>query len=177
MAGPRTRSKKVDKVPSQVDVAYLGSIEEMEMFGAPDGDHVLLYDYQYRLEISEEFPAVAVRPLRTEEDDGDCELYFRLALSGGIDVSAYAAQLSLDRIPEVLYWMAVSLYEEAVVHGPGYKPRFMTLTVRELSASNDAMPRLTQLFAEPQELPVTYDLDTGTLTNYNPQPAQSQESE
>lgn len=175
MATPRKRSKKETKVISAVDEAYLTSIEEMRLFGEDTyGDGVLhLYDYQYRLDMREEFPACSVVDV--------LEYYGGFATVGpnegirltsfGADGSFYKDELALFAAPYLVYVRALDLITFGK-HGE-WLPRNLVITIADLYCPAAQLEQLEQLFAEPQELPVTYCYKTRSLLNYNPQPSKN----
>lgn len=157
MATPRKRSKKETQVISAVDEAYLTSIEEMRLFGEGGDDGVLhLYDYQYRLDMREEFPACSVVDIR-EYAGGFATVSWGEAArltALGADGSFYRDELALSAAPYLIYVRALDLIA-AGSHGE-FLPRNITITIADLYCHASQLEELEQLFAEPQELPVTY---------------------
>lgn len=173
MSGPRTRSKKIEKVVSTVDNVYLGSVEEMRLLGEKsptNKDDLILYDYQYRLDVSVEFPAVAVRPVKPWAVDHASSIPYIAAESANLSENVEA--LRLRDVPEALYAAGEVLYRYADING--VPPRNLTLTVKRLICSKAELQRLEELYGEPQKLPVTYDVSTQQVINYNPQPAKEE---
>ena len=173
MSGPRTRSKKIEKVVSTVDNVYLGSIEEMRLLGEPspsNKDDLILYDYQYRLDVSVEFPAVAVSPVKPWSIGSDAPLPY--TANDTANLSSHWGALRLRDVPEALYAAGEVLYRYAAQNG--IAPRNLTLTITRLICSKAELQRLEELYGEAQKLPVTYDASTQQVIDYNPQPAKEE---
>lgn len=174
MSGPRKRSKKIDKVVSSVDVAYLNSIAEMDIYGVSySTERLSLLAYQYRLDISAEFPAVAAVPIAWPVQ----RWYGGPAVLGttnqSLDCTYTLDHCRIERVPEYLAKAGYDMASIAAGMFPdnSVKPRTLVLTIQSLVCNKADIPALLDLYGEPQERPVTYDITTNQLVNYNPQPA------